>query len=187
MTTLETFIVLLLQTQLNPFFSQTNQPINTMEPFGIKAIILATIFSSFLSLRAYKRKSLTSVGSIAAFAVAFLLVGSGLRGFNLFTFYFISIKATKYKVRAKYFVFCVGTVWIFSDTTIFLFLASHYRKKSKLPLTEPSLPMTGAQLGARARSWRVLWWPPYSAWPMPIFAEPRALSRTVAKLFCRPN
>ena len=81
-----------------------------MEPFGIKAIILATIFSSFLSLRAYKRKSLTSVGSIAAFAVAFLLVGSGLRGFNLFTFYFISIKATKYKVHAKYFLSCLGTM-----------------------------------------------------------------------------
>lgn len=71
-----------------------------MDPFGTKAIMLATAMSSFLSLRAYKRKSLTTGGSVAAFAVAFLLVGTGLRGLNLLTFYFVSIKATKYKVRA---------------------------------------------------------------------------------------
>ena len=69
-----------------------------MEPFSISAIARATALSSFLSLRAYKRKSLTSRGSVAAFVVAFLLVGTGLRGINLFTFYFVSIKATKYKV-----------------------------------------------------------------------------------------
>ena len=40
-------------------------------------------------------------GSIAAFTVAFLLVGTGLRGFNLLTFYFVSIKATKYKHEYK--------------------------------------------------------------------------------------
>ena len=73
-----------------------------MEPFGVKATVLATVMASFLSLRAYKRKSLTSAGSVAAFAVAFFLVGTGLRGFNLFTFYFVSIKATKYKVRSSY-------------------------------------------------------------------------------------
>lgn len=72
-----------------------------MEPFGVKAIALATVMSSFLSLRAYKRKSLTSGGSVTAFAVAFLLVGTGLRGLNLFTFYFVSIKATKYKKEYK--------------------------------------------------------------------------------------
>jgi len=72
-----------------------------MEPFGVIAILLATVMSSFLSLRAYKRKSLTSAGSVAAFAVAFLLVSTGLRGLNLFTFYFISIKATKYKKEYK--------------------------------------------------------------------------------------
>lgn len=72
-----------------------------MEPFGLKAIIVASIMSSLLALRAYKRKSLTSIGSVAAFVVAFLLVGSGLRGFNLFTFYFVSIKATKYKKEIK--------------------------------------------------------------------------------------
>eukprot|EP00535_Pseudo-nitzschia_heimii_P003100 CAMPEP_0197173044 /NCGR_PEP_ID=MMETSP1423-20130617/100_1 /TAXON_ID=476441 /ORGANISM="Pseudo-nitzschia heimii, Strain UNC1101" /LENGTH=289 /DNA_ID=CAMNT_0042621789 /DNA_START=151 /DNA_END=1020 /DNA_ORIENTATION=- len=57
--------------------------------------------SSLLALRAYKRRSLTPGGSIAAFAVAFFLVGSGLRGMNLLTFYFISIKATKYKKEIK--------------------------------------------------------------------------------------
>lgn len=72
-----------------------------MEPFGVKAILLATAMSSFLSLRAYKRKSLTSGGSVAAFAVAFLLVATGLRGLNLLTFYFVSIKATKYKKEYK--------------------------------------------------------------------------------------
>lgn len=72
-----------------------------MDPFGVKAILLATAMSSFLSLRAYKRKSLTSGGSVAAFAVAFLLVGTGLRGLNLLTFYFVSIKATKYKKEIK--------------------------------------------------------------------------------------
>ena len=69
-----------------------------MEPFGVKASFVATAMSSFLALRAYKRKSLTSAGSVVAFVVAFLLVGTGLRGLNLFTFYFISMKATKYKV-----------------------------------------------------------------------------------------
>mmetsp|Transcript_70096 Transcript_70096/g.142361 ORF Transcript_70096/g.142361 Transcript_70096/m.142361 type:complete len:305 (-) Transcript_70096:1349-2263(-) len=72
-----------------------------MEPFGVKTIALATALSIFLSLRAYKKKSLTPAGSIAAFSVAFLLVGSGLRGLNLFTFYFVSIKATKFKKEYK--------------------------------------------------------------------------------------
>ena len=70
-----------------------------MDPFGVKANFLAVATSSYLALRAHKRKSLTPGGSIAAFAVAFFLVGTGLRGMNLLTFYFISIKATKYKVR----------------------------------------------------------------------------------------
>ena len=72
-----------------------------MKPFGLSAVTLATIASSLLSIRAYKRKSLTMWGSIAAFTVAFLLVGTGLRGFNLLTFYFVSIKATKYKHEYK--------------------------------------------------------------------------------------
>jgi len=73
-----------------------------MEPFDVKATLLATAMSSFLALRAYKRKSLTSAGSVATFVVAFLLVGTGLRGLNLLTFYFISIKATNYKVCILY-------------------------------------------------------------------------------------
>jgi len=72
-----------------------------MEPFGVKATVLATAMASFLSLRAYKRKSLTSAGSVAAFAVAFFLVATGLRGINLFTFYLIALKATKYKKEIK--------------------------------------------------------------------------------------
>eukprot|EP00537_Pseudo-nitzschia_pungens_P008787 CAMPEP_0172363960 /NCGR_PEP_ID=MMETSP1060-20121228/7196_1 /TAXON_ID=37318 /ORGANISM="Pseudo-nitzschia pungens, Strain cf. cingulata" /LENGTH=320 /DNA_ID=CAMNT_0013086847 /DNA_START=63 /DNA_END=1025 /DNA_ORIENTATION=+ len=72
-----------------------------MEPFGVKATLLATAMSSLLSLRALRRKSLTPGGSIAAFCVAFLLVGTGLRGLNLLTFYFVSIKATKYKKEIK--------------------------------------------------------------------------------------
>ncbi len=72
-----------------------------MEPFGTKALALATLTSSLLSLRAYKRKQLTLVGTIAAFVVAFLLVGSGLRGLNLLTFYLVSMKATKYKKELK--------------------------------------------------------------------------------------
>jgi uncharacterized membrane protein len=83
-----------------------------MEPFGVKAILLATAMSSFLSLRAYKRKSLTSGGSVAAFAVAFLLVATGLRGLNLLTFYFVSIKATKYKVRSFLCRVDFDSVWI---------------------------------------------------------------------------
>jgi uncharacterized membrane protein len=73
-----------------------------MEPFGVKATLVASAMSSLLALRAYKRKSLTSAGSVAAFVVAFLLVGTGLRGLNLLTFYFISIKATNYKVCILY-------------------------------------------------------------------------------------
>jgi len=76
-------------------------PLSTIAGGGGEGTFLATAMSSFLSLRAYKRKSLTSGGSVAAFAVAFLLVATGLRGLNLLTFYFVSIKATKYKKEYK--------------------------------------------------------------------------------------
>ena len=116
-----------------------------MEPFGVKATLLSTAMSSGLSFRAWSRKSLDMPGSVAAFIVSFILVGTGtvslplllsvsemilpflffffrfldgmhhltkfilpifllflnlegLRGLNLLTFYFISMKATKYKV-----------------------------------------------------------------------------------------
>ena len=74
-----------------------------MEPFSLKAIIIATLFASLLAGRAYKRKSLTPSGSVAAFVVGFLLIGVGLRGFNLLVFYFIATTATKYKkdIKAK--------------------------------------------------------------------------------------
>jgi uncharacterized protein (TIGR00297 family) len=74
-----------------------------MEPFSLKATVVATIFASLLAGRAYKRKSLTPSGSVAAFAVGFLLIVVGLRGFNLLVFYFIATTATKYKkdIKAK--------------------------------------------------------------------------------------
>jgi len=72
-----------------------------MEPFGVKETLLAMTMSNFLAIRAYKRKSLTFAGAVSAGLVSFLLVGTGLRGLNLFTFYFISIKATKYKKEYK--------------------------------------------------------------------------------------
>lgn len=72
-----------------------------MDPFGSNATILAAILSSALSIRAFKRESLTGSGSIAAFIVSFLLVGSGLRGMNLLTFYAVSMKATKFKKEYK--------------------------------------------------------------------------------------
>ena len=160
-----------------------------MEPFGLKAIIVASIMSSFLALRAYKRKSLTSIGSVAAFVVAFLLVGSGLRGFNLFTFYFVSIKATKYKVRPIVLhMWLPQRVWLVDLTRCsFSLLAFYHRKKSRPRLTEPLPRTTGARLGERARFWRVRWWPPYSAWSMPIFAGPSVRSTTLATVFCRRN
>jgi len=72
-----------------------------MEPFGVKATLLSTAMSSGLSFRAWSRKSLDMPGSVAAFIVSFILVGTGLRGLNLLTFYFISMKATKYKKEYK--------------------------------------------------------------------------------------
>ena len=92
-----------------------------MEPFGVRLILLATTVSSLLALKAYKRKSLTPGGSIVAFIVAFLSVGSGLRGLNIYTFYYISMKATKYKVRRAF--LCI-------DPTRILFLD---RMEPRLP------------------------------------------------------
>lgn len=72
-----------------------------MDPFSIKATVVATLMASFLAVRAHRRKSLTPPGSLAAFAVGFLLIWTGLRGFNLLVFYFVAIHATKYKKEYK--------------------------------------------------------------------------------------
>lgn len=72
-----------------------------MEPFGVKATIMATCVASLLSWRAIRKKSLTVHGSVAAFCVGFLSIWTGLRGFNLLIFYQIGTTATKYKKDYK--------------------------------------------------------------------------------------
>jgi uncharacterized protein (TIGR00297 family) len=72
-----------------------------MDPFGVRATTVATVFASSLATRAYQRKSLTLHGSVAAFVVGFALVGTGLRGLNLFVFYFLATAATRYKKDRK--------------------------------------------------------------------------------------
>jgi uncharacterized membrane protein len=72
-----------------------------MEPFGCTATTVATSAATLLAYRAYRKQSLTRSASITAFIVAFLLVGSGLRGFNLLVFYGVAMKATKYKKDIK--------------------------------------------------------------------------------------
>ena len=73
----------------------------SMEPFGRNATVLATAVALGLSIRARRKQSLTRAGSLAALAVGFLLVGTGLRGFNLLVFYQIGTSATKHKHHAK--------------------------------------------------------------------------------------
>lgn len=74
-----------------------------MQPFSVTATLVATLMASMLALRAHRKKSLTPAGSVAAFAVGFLLIVTGWRGFNLLVFYFVAMQATKYKkdVKAK--------------------------------------------------------------------------------------
>jgi uncharacterized protein (TIGR00297 family) len=72
-----------------------------MEPFGLKATLLATAIAVLLSARAIKRKSLTNTGAMAAFGVGFGSVITGTRGFNLLVFYQIATTATKYKKDIK--------------------------------------------------------------------------------------
>jgi uncharacterized protein (TIGR00297 family) len=72
-----------------------------MDPFGVKATTMATAVAVLLSWRAHRKKSLTPVGSVTAFCVGFLLVGTGSRGLNLLVFYQIATIATKYKKDYK--------------------------------------------------------------------------------------
>ena len=72
-----------------------------MDPFGPKALAVATTVASLLAIRAVKKKSLSTSGAIAGFAVGFLLVATGLRGLTLFFFYQAGSWATKYKKSVK--------------------------------------------------------------------------------------
>lgn len=96
-----------------------------MEPFGIKANIIGLVFAILLSWRGIRKKGLTAAGagckftrpqicdchyhshllsnckSLGAFSVGFLLISTGLRGFNLLVFYVVATKATKFKKGIK--------------------------------------------------------------------------------------
>jgi uncharacterized protein (TIGR00297 family) len=72
-----------------------------MQPFGVKATALATLVAVLLSYRALRKKSLTPTGAASAFAVGFLSIWTGARGFNLLVFYQIGTTATKYKKDLK--------------------------------------------------------------------------------------
>ena len=74
-----------------------------MEPFGVKATVLAILVAVLLSYRAIRKKSLTKTGAATAFVVGFLSVVVGARGFNLLVFYQLGTTATKFKkdIKAK--------------------------------------------------------------------------------------
>mmetsp|Transcript_32785 Transcript_32785/g.48107 ORF Transcript_32785/g.48107 Transcript_32785/m.48107 type:complete len:284 (-) Transcript_32785:271-1122(-) len=72
-----------------------------MQPFGIPAILLATLVASLLAAKGFKRRSLTKSGAVAAFFVGFLSVVCGLRGFLVILFYQAGSSATKYKAEVK--------------------------------------------------------------------------------------
>jgi hypothetical protein len=74
---------------------------NTMEPFGVKATLMARAVATLLVVRAQRKKSLTKGGLIAAFCGGFFSVGTGLHGFNLLVFHQIGTSATKYKEDYK--------------------------------------------------------------------------------------
>lgn len=81
-------------------FKFSNQLI-VMKPFGIKATVLAALVATLLSRRAIRKKSLTPSGAAAAFAVGFLSLWTGARGWNLLIFYQLGTTATKYKKDLK--------------------------------------------------------------------------------------
>ncbi|KAL7562495.1 hypothetical protein ACA910_008205 [Epithemia clementina (nom. ined.)] len=72
-----------------------------MDPFGPKALAVATVASGVLAYRAVKKKTLTWAGAVTGLIVGFLLVGTGLRGLTLFFFYQLGSWATKYKASTK--------------------------------------------------------------------------------------
>ena len=72
-----------------------------MEPFSPTLLSIGTAVATYISLRGTKRKSLSKSGACTAFAVGFLSIACGLRGFVLLMFYQIGTKATKYKKQIK--------------------------------------------------------------------------------------
>lgn len=82
-------------------FSSNSTYIDFMEPFGVRAIIAATLIAGVVALRAARKGSLTRGGAISGFVVGFLLVSTGWRGVNLFSFYVLGTFATKYKIQIK--------------------------------------------------------------------------------------
>jgi uncharacterized membrane protein len=60
-----------------------------MKPFSHLSIAIAFVFATFMSARGIK-KSLKKAGAICAFAVGFLSLACGLRGFLLLLFYVVS-------------------------------------------------------------------------------------------------
>ncbi|CAJ1942786.1 unnamed protein product [Cylindrotheca closterium] len=72
-----------------------------MQPFSLKANAIGFVVATFLSWRGIKKKGLTRSGAATAFCVGFLLVCTGLRGFNLLVFYLLGTKATKFRKEIK--------------------------------------------------------------------------------------
>jgi uncharacterized protein (TIGR00297 family) len=72
-----------------------------MEPFGAKAMLLATTTCSAMAYRAVRNRSLTVNGAVAGFGTGWILVSTGLRGYVLFFFYQVGSWATKYKHGIK--------------------------------------------------------------------------------------
>jgi len=72
-----------------------------MDPFGTTAILTGLTVATLLAFRAVRKQSLTPFGAAAGFCVGFLLMSTGLRGFNLIVFYQFGSWATKYKRSLK--------------------------------------------------------------------------------------
>lgn len=72
-----------------------------MDPFGPKALLVATTMATLLAVRALRKRTLTAAGAAAGFVVGFGLVATGLRGMVLFFLYQIGTKATRYRQDAK--------------------------------------------------------------------------------------
>ena len=85
----------------NKLLCATKAVKSIMKPFGTKATVLAALVAILLSWRAQRKKSLTPSGSLAAFAVGFLSIWTGARGWNLLIFYQLGTMATKYKKDIK--------------------------------------------------------------------------------------
>lgn len=142
-----------------------------MDPFGSKALALATTVASLLAFRAVRKKSLTPGGAAVGFAVGFLLVATGLRGMVLFFFYQLGSWATKYKkqlkesmdatvahssVRSGAQVLAVSLVAVLLS----LFHAYYYGAEQAIDFAAASMPsrLTTAVLAHHAVSfWRVSW------------------------------